>query len=153
MAGRAEALALLDAPDQVDARHDVPELVAPAKLDRASLVAEQVQEVVRLQDHVAELGVADPLLAALEARRDRVARDHLVHTEVLADVAQHVEVRHAAQPIDIVDDLGRARPREVEEAVEDPLLAADIVLDHLAGLQLPLGALAARVADQARAAA
>ena len=41
----------------------------PDDLQRAAQAALQVQEVVRLQQHVAELGVADALLAVLQPRR------------------------------------------------------------------------------------
>ena len=49
--------AALETPDQVDSRRDVPPLVAAAHLQGAPLLAVQVQKVVRLQQHVTELGV------------------------------------------------------------------------------------------------
>src|SRR5207249_11249766 len=52
-------LAALDASDQVDPRGDVAPLIAAAHLDRALFAAKQVQEVVRLEQHVAEFGVRD----------------------------------------------------------------------------------------------
>ena len=78
-------------PHEIDARHDVAPLVGRAALQPAAVALVQLEEVVRLQQHVRELGVRDPLLARLEARLDGVALDHLVDREVLADVAQEVQ--------------------------------------------------------------
>jgi hypothetical protein len=55
------------APDEVDAREDVAPLVGAADLELAALVAVQVVVVVGLQEHVAELGVGDAVLAAHRA--------------------------------------------------------------------------------------
>ena len=62
-------------PDQLDPRGDVPPLVAAADLQRAPLAPVQLQVVVRLQQHVAELGVRD---AALQPRLHRVLLQHVV---------------------------------------------------------------------------
>src|ERR1700694_3575508 len=56
---QAVRLAVLDAPDQLYARGDVPPLAAPADWQRALPLAEQVQEIVRLEQHVTELGVRE----------------------------------------------------------------------------------------------
>jgi hypothetical protein len=47
------------------------------------VLAEEVQVVHRLEQHVRELGVTD---AGLKAALDRVARQHAVDREVLSDV-------------------------------------------------------------------
>ena len=91
---------------------DAPDLHA------AAVAPVQLVEVVRLQQHVRELGVRDPGLARFEALLDRVALDHLVDREVLADVAQEVEQPHAAQPVQVVDDLRRRPLVGGEEALD-----------------------------------
>ena len=84
--------------DQVDAGGDVAPLVAAADLQRAAVPAVEVQEVVRLQQHVAELGEGDASLAvgAMRARTDSLASIWF-DAEVLADVAQEVDERPAAR--------------------------------------------------------
>ena len=63
------------APDEVDARRDVAPLVRAAHLQLDVVVLAEVPEVVGLQQHVAELGVGDPVLAL-----------HAVRTESLATI-------------------------------------------------------------------
>ena len=87
---KAWACAAVGAADQLDAAGDVAPLVAAAELQRHAVVAVEVEEVHRLQQHVAELGVADP---GLEPAAHDVAGQHPVHREVLADVAQEVDRR------------------------------------------------------------
>ncbi len=112
-----------------------------------------MHEVERLQQHVRELGVADAGLA-VEPRAYRVLRHHVIHGEVLADVAQELEIADAARPVRVVDDRGRVAPgREVEEALELLADARDVSLELLVGEQITLGALAGRVADHAGSAA
>ena len=69
---------------------DVAPLIGAADLDLAAVVLVQPEVVVGLQQHVAELGERDPVLA-LEARLDRLLGQHLVDRDVLADVAQELE--------------------------------------------------------------
>ena len=57
-AGEAVELHAAHPPGQVDAGRDVAPLVAAADLQLAAVLVVQVHEVVRLQQHVAELGVA-----------------------------------------------------------------------------------------------
>ena len=110
----------------------------------------QAQEVVGLEEHVAELGVADALIRSFEAGLDRLLAHHLVDGEVLADVAQELEGREIGQPVGVVEQEG---PVEIEELAQ---LGADVLevrLDGLEGEELALVLLAARVADHAGAAA
>ncbi len=52
----AMRLGVLDAANQIDAGGDVAPLVAAAHLERALPLAEEMQEVVSLEQHVAEFG-------------------------------------------------------------------------------------------------
>ena len=142
-----------DASNEIDAAHDVAKLIAAAELYCACISAIQMQEVIRLQDHVTELGVADALLAAPESRCNGVARDHLIHGKVLADIAQHVEETHIREPIDVVAHHGGTRTRKVKKPLEDAALLRNVVLDELAREQLTLSALSTRITDESRTAA
>ena len=51
-------------------------------------------KIKRLQQHVAELGVADAGLAVFHARADAFLGDHLVDGKMFADVAQKIEERN-----------------------------------------------------------
>ena len=80
-----------------------------------AVVAVEVEEVHRLQEHVAELGVAD---ARLEPGAHDVARQHPVDREVLADVAQEVDRRQARGPVVVVDHRRRVGALEGEERLD-----------------------------------
>ena len=147
-------LAGLDATDQVDPRRDISPLVAAAHLDGACFLPVEVQEIVGLQQHVAELGVRNP---RVEPRLDRLLLHHHVDGEVLADVAQEVDEgeRHllVRQPVGVVahqrpDFLGV----EVQEALHLIALPLEVLPDLLAGEQRALAALAAGIPDEAGAA-
>ena len=144
-------LAALHAPDQIDPRGDVPPLIAAAHLDGALLFAEQVQEVVRLQQHVAEFGVGD---AGVEARLHRLLLQHQIDGEVLADVPQESDERLLLQPVGIVEHEGPRLFRvEIEEPAHLIALVLQVVADLLLGEEGALILLAARVADHPGAAA
>ena len=75
-----------------------------------------MQEVVRLEDHVAELGVGDALL--LETGAHRLLGQHEVHREMLAHVPKELNGRKRAQPVVVVDKSSLKGPRgEVEEGL------------------------------------
>ena len=78
----------------------LPHWSEPAELQRDAVVAVEVEEVQRLEQHVAELRVADP---RFEPALHDVARQHPVDREVLADVAQEVDRRQARGPVVVVD--------------------------------------------------
>src|SRR6185437_5814983 len=57
--------------NQLDASGEVAPLVVAAHLHGAALHIKEMQEVGRLEDHVAELGIGDAMFAALDASLDR----------------------------------------------------------------------------------
>ena len=61
-------VAAVGAPDQLDPAGEVAPLVGAAELQRDAVLAVEVEEVHRLQQHVAELGVADARLEPALAR-------------------------------------------------------------------------------------
>ena len=107
------------AADEVDAREDVAPLVRAADLQLAALVLVQVGVVVGLEEHVAELRVGDAVLAG-HAGLHALPGHHLVHGDVLADVAEEVEQPDVGGPREVVDE----RPAPL--GAEDP---ADLLLD------------------------
>src|SRR6266545_4900630 len=87
--------------------------VAAADLERALALAKQVQEVVGLEQHVAELGERQP---RIESRLHRLLLQHDVHGEVLADVAQEVDHALLDQPLGIVQQqCGRGTGAEFQK--------------------------------------
>ena len=81
----------------------------------------QAQEVVGLQEHVAELGVADALVRSFEAGLDRFLAHHLVDREVLANVAQELERREMASQSALLRRRARSRSRNWPELGADAL--------------------------------
>ena len=67
----------------------------------------QLDEVPRLQEHVAELGERQALLPLLQAGPDRVLANHLVDAEQLPYVAQEIEEAGFGQPVGVVGQDGR----------------------------------------------
>ncbi len=123
--GQPPRLLPAKAPDQVDAHGDVPPLVAPSELEAAAERVEQVEEVVRLEEHVAELGVGDALLGSCQPGSHRVLRGHLTDGEVLAHVSEELEERQRAEPLRVVDeDCGRP-PSVAVEVEKAPQLGVD----------------------------
>ena len=86
----------------------VAPLVAAADLQRAAVPPVQLQEVVGLQDLVAELGVADP--ARFQPGPDRLPAEHLVDREVLADVAEELQRGQRLGPVQVADHQRAGRP-------------------------------------------
>ncbi len=107
-----------------------------------------MEEVGRLQEHVAELGVRDAGALALEPRTHGVLLDHLIHGEVLAHVAEEVEEAQRLQPFGVVDQNGPPRTSEVEELLELGPHAFEVGLDLLGGEEVALLVLPTRIADE-----
>ena len=131
----------------------LPHWSLPPSLEGAAVEIVKLQKVERLKQHVAELGVGDAFLA-IHARAHRVFRQHVVHREVLAHVAQEIHHRDHGQPVGVVDDARRVGAHlEIQELRQLRPDLFQICCDAVLALQLTFLALAARVADQAGAAA
>ena len=141
-------LAVLEAADQVDPRRDVPPLVAAAHLEGAPLLAIQVQVVVRLEQHVAELGVGD---SGIESRLHGLLLHHHIDAEVLADITEKGYQLLLHEPVGVVqDEDARLLRVEVEQPRQLVALTAHVLPDLLLGKEGPLALLTARIANQAR---
>src|SRR5204862_3177930 len=90
------------AADQIAAGQDVEPLVVAPDLQKAPVLAEQVKEVIRLDERVVELDEAETLL--LEAFPIRAVLHQLIDSEVAADVTQEIDVVERPQPIGVVDE-------------------------------------------------
>ena len=117
------------------------------------MVTIEHHEVVGLQEHVGELGKGDPLFTGLETVAHRVALDHRVDREVLADVAQETQQVDLAEPIEVVDHLRRVGAVEVEKAGQLPMNCLGVGSHRVIVEQDTLLRLAARITDQAGTAA
>src|SRR5262245_58079951 len=104
-------------PREVDTGRDVAPLIAAADLQLTAVVLVEINEVVGLDEHVAELGVADAAVA-VEAALHRVFGQHHVDRKMLADVAEETEIRKAPHPIVIVEQQSGCRPFELEQAAK-----------------------------------
>ena len=127
-------LASVEHVGELGAARDVAPLVAAAELQRDAVVTEKVEEVQRLQQDVAELGVAD---AGFQTRPHHVAGQHPVDREMLADVTQEVDRRHSG-PVVVVDHGGRVGPLEGEERLDLAAYPLHPVLDRVQGVEIAL---------------
>lgn len=138
---------------EIDAIDDVAPLVRTAHLEPASGALVKLDEIVGLQDHVVEFEEGQRLFA-LEPHLHAVERQHAVHREVAADVAQEFEIVDAEQPVGIVDHQRVLGAVAVSQVVrKDRLDARYVGGDRFGRHQLPRLVLEGRVADHARAAA
>ena len=141
------------APAEVDAVDDVAPLVGAADLQGAVIAPVELGEVVGLEHHVVEFEEGQ-LVLAVETELDRIHRQHAVDREMLADVAQEVDVVERRQPFGVVDHDGGVGPAlEIDELGEGGLEALLVGLDLIVGEELAQLVLARRVADARRAAA
>ena len=91
-AGDGIGFATVDATDELGACSDVAPLVATAHLQAASLVLIEVEEVIALEQLVAELGERHTVVGiGGKALLDAVLCHHVVDGDVLANVANEVQ--------------------------------------------------------------
>src|SRR6185369_1270949 len=107
-----------------------------------------MHEVVGLEQHVAEFGVADAGVA-FDAAFDGVLGEHHVDRKVLTDVAEEFEVREASHPVMIVKQHCTTGTVEVEKATKLTFDAGDIFFELIQREQIALFTLSGWVADHA----
>ena len=135
---------------KIDASRDVAPLVAPAGLQLTTEMLVKVDEIIRLQEHVAKFGVAHAGIAPLQAGLHRILGEHHIHGKMLAHVAKEFQEAETAHPIVVVHQLGRTRfTVEVEKSPQLLLQGGNIGAEDLDVQQVAFFALAAGVADHA----
>ena len=97
----------MHSPSQIDAGGDVAPLVAGADLQQAAILLVQMHEVIGLQQHVTELGIANAGIVSRQAALDRILGHHHADGKMFADVAQKIEIAATAHPIVVVHQHGR----------------------------------------------
>src|SRR5690348_3006916 len=83
---------------QIDTSGNIAPLIAATDLELASVITAEDVKIESLEEHVAEFGVADPDLAVFHAGSNAFLGDHLIHGEVLADIAKKIEVTDRCSP-------------------------------------------------------
>ena len=151
--GQREHLRAVHAAAEIDAGNDVAPLIGAAHLQRAAVALVEFDEIVGLQHHVIEFEERQFLLA-VEPHLDRVEGEHAVDREVLADIAQEIDVVERVQPVGIVGHDGVAAVAlEFQKLGKDRADADEVLVDHVLGENAAAFVLAGRVADAGGAAA
>ena len=133
---------------QLAARGDIAPLVAAADLQPAPLGLEEVVVVVALEDHVAELGIGDAHVVAVDAALDRLLLKHPVDREILAHVTQQLDGGQVLGPDIIVGDLRTVAGVALEEAAHLALDLFGADIEVLTAGKLAFLVLARRIADE-----
>ncbi|CRQ69900.1 hypothetical protein PAERUG_E5_London_17_VIM_2_12_12_04074 [Pseudomonas aeruginosa] len=141
--GQAEQLGAALASRQLHAVDDVRPLVGAAELQGAAAPARQFDEIVGLQQGVAELEERQRMLA-VQALPDGVEGQQAVDREVPADPVEELQVADAVQPFGVVH---QAVVVQFDVARENPGDAVDIGLDLRLGEDRPARIAEARIAD------
>lgn len=92
--------------NEVNARGTVTKLIGAAELKCNIVLAEEVQEIVALDEGVAKLGIRDAGAAFADAILDELAVEQLGHAEAFADFAKERQEFDIFEPVEIVDDGG-----------------------------------------------
>ena len=136
-----EGLAGIGAANQLDAAGDVGPLVGPAHLQHTVFGAEEMEEVVGLDETVIELDEVEAL-TAVQPGAVGLQGQHLVDREVTADIAEERDVLKLEEPVGVVQHQRRRIVAETTALVVEVfrqlgLNADQVVLkifqrDHLA---------------------
>ena len=138
------------ATNELDTGGDVAPLVAAAHLQPHVVTAPQLQEVICLKQHVREFRVRD---ASLHPPLHGILLEHVVHREVLADVAHEIHGAQSDEPLRVVDEHRCIRAAEIEKTLELLADVLGVLRDRVHVRERTLRSLAARVANQSRTAA
>ncbi len=107
-----------------------------------------MEKVEGLQEHIAELGVANTGIPVLHSSADTFFGDHHIDRKVLADFPKKVEIADRRGPVRIVQELGRVLVGlKIKEAGQLRFYFGDIIRERFAGEKLSLGSFSAGIAD------
>jgi hypothetical protein len=136
-------------PGQIDAAGNIAPLIRATELQPAVIAPVELGKVVGLQDHVGELGKADPRALALDTLLYRLLLHHRIDRKVLADIAQEGEHIEILGPVEVIDHDRGLTPRiKVDKPGHLRTNLVDPASDDIGGIQLPLLGLEARITDQ-----
>ena len=136
--------------DELGSGGDVSPLVASAHLQTASLVLVEPEEVVALEELVAELGERHSFPGFIgKAHLYRVLGHHIVDRDVLSDVADEVQESVVLHPVVVVHELGPVRciGLEIKELGKLLLDAFHIVVEGGLIEEIALLGFSGRVSD------
>src|SRR6185312_2779116 len=143
----------VDPPPELDPVDDIAPLVRPAELCAAADPPRQLEKVKCLEDHVVELEERQRLLA-VEPQLHTLECQHSVDREMLADLAQELNIFEPVEPVGVVDhDRVAWTLAERQEMLEHAADAGNIRVDLLVGEELSALVLASGVSNFRRSAA
>mgnify|MGYP003181637232 CR=1 FL=1 len=154
-AGEAESLGIVaeGAADELCTGCHVAPLVVTAKLQAHTIVLVLIEEVVALEQLIGKLSEGQAVAGlSVEALLHAVLGHHIVHGDVLANVAHEVEELIVLHPVVVVDQLSLVGliAVEVEELADLLLDGLLIVIERVLVEEVALLALAGRIADHTR---
>lgn len=123
--------------NEMNARGAVAELIGATKLKGDVVLAEEVQEIVALDEGVTKLGVRDAGATFADAILDELAIEQLGHAKTFADFAQERQEFDIFEPIEIVEDGGILVG--VGDADDLTRESGFVVLDFVERLELAFG--------------
>ena len=135
--------------DEMDTRGAVAILIGAAELKVDVVSAEEVEEIVALNEGVAKFGIADAGTAITNTFLDELAVKQLSHTESFADFAQERQEFNIAKPIVIIENLGVGRGMSDTNDLSGE--SAFVVFDFVEALEVAFGGIF-RVANLASSA-
>ena len=132
---QCKSMALTFSANEFRSRGHVSPLVTSAHLKQAVVRLPEVEEVISLNQLIAEFCEAH---ATFQSVFYRLFCGHVVHGDVLADIPDKVEKAEVFEPIVVVDHLSGIGPFKVQKALQLRLLAVQVVLQNFEVEELPL---------------
>ncbi len=141
---------ILEALDEVDTRGAVAKLVSTAELEVNVVGAEEMKEIVALDESVAKFGIRDTRATFADAFLDELAVEELSHAKGFTDFAEEGKKFDIFEPIIIIDKLSAfGRMSDLDDLLGEGGL---VVLDFVETLEVAFGGIL-RVANLAGGAA
>ena len=119
---------------------DIRPLIVPAHLEFAVIAFVELEEVIRLHDHIVELEEGQPLLPALLIT---LCSEHAIDSEMRTDISQEFDIVELAQPVPVIHH-DCPIIREIDEtrdllAEAVAIMTDGLICHHLAHVRAPRG--------------